>query len=388
VARWLLWSACFALPVALTGCVILQHEPTEVAVERAVAIRASDDATCAILANGNAACWGRNDRGQLGRLPSEGSLGVPTWLPLDADPTDLAVGPYHGCGVFDGAVACWGENAEGLLGGEAGCAETLSDGGCASPPAAVEGLAAQVQVVAAGAELATSSELPRPWSCALGADGRAHCWGDNRRGQLGSAPSDSSATPALVFDAAGFPLRDLVTLSAAGDQACAVDGDGGVWCWGGGATAARKRELPPADKVAVGVGHACVVLRSGAVMCWGDNTNAQAGDEDAAFSCDPEVSCLVGPTLVPQVAGAIDVAVGLVHSCAATAAGLVICWGSNQTLQLGVGNAGLVSGPRVVGLPFEAAAVAAGRMHSCTLGKAGQIWCWGDDGAGQVGVPE
>ena len=66
--------------------------------------------------------------------------------------------------------------------------------------------------------------------------------------------------------------------------------------------------------------------------------------------------------------------------------GSLLCWGSNDFLQLGnVGGGGTT--PALVELTDPAIAVAAGPFHTCAITAATEtaIYCWGSDGYGQLG---
>lgn len=78
------------------------------ALEPAAQVVAGTYHTCAILRNGNTACWGDNDAGQLGGV-SIGSLSTsPRWVSLAADPVRVTAGPRHTCALFDPGGMCWG----------------------------------------------------------------------------------------------------------------------------------------------------------------------------------------------------------------------------------------------------------------------------------------
>jgi hypothetical protein len=92
-----------------------------------VSAAAAADNTCAILGiNRVVACWGRNNRGQLGRpssvLGHERSSHSHGLLPqlvegLPGGAASLAIGREHICALFaDGALRCWGSNQWGQLG--------------------------------------------------------------------------------------------------------------------------------------------------------------------------------------------------------------------------------------------------------------------------------
>lgn len=74
--------------------------------------------TCAVMTDGSATCWGRNESGQLG----SGSTGSPVTAPQPAlqglaNIASLALGDFHGCAIANGGqVYCWGSNEFGQVG--------------------------------------------------------------------------------------------------------------------------------------------------------------------------------------------------------------------------------------------------------------------------------
>ena len=155
---------------------------------------------------------------------------------------------------------------------------------------------------------------------------------------------------------------------------CAVDTDGGVWCWDLGA-APRRVEGAVGDEVTVGMAHACA--RAGErVSCWGSNSYGQLGDGASA----PRAGVI--PVAVDRVR-AIDA--GDMHTCALRLDGAVVCWGSNGQGQLGSGAAAAVGGPEPVAWIQDAAQVTAGGFFSCARRNDGTAVCWGDNLDGQLG---
>jgi alpha-tubulin suppressor-like RCC1 family protein len=106
-------------------------------------------------------------------------------------------------------------------------------------------------------------------------------------------------------------------------------------------------------------------------------------------------TCTAGSNASGKVAGAdINVAVtcgvtmtaSLSHTCALTAEGTMLCWGSNEYGQLGNGSTANSTAPvPVVGIGSAVVSIAAGRDFTCALTSAGSVWCWGDNGSGQLG---
>jgi alpha-tubulin suppressor-like RCC1 family protein len=174
--------------------------------------------TCALTEQGEAYCWGDNERGQLGN--GSGGFGQedldphPVPAPVVGAPNfaSLTAGlGRHTCGFTDaGAAYCWGENPFGALGDG-------SEGDRASPGPVSGGLAF-VQLVAGGFLGHT---------CGLIAGGTAYCWGDNERGQVGDNSTADRLEPALVFGGLSF-----TTLDAGFRHTCGLATTGALYCWG------------------------------------------------------------------------------------------------------------------------------------------------------------
>ncbi len=86
---------------------------------RATAITAGIRHTCAILDDGSAACWGFDGFGQLGddAVAANKPTPVPVALPAGRAASDISAGDNHTCAILDdGVVTCWGSDTFGQLG--------------------------------------------------------------------------------------------------------------------------------------------------------------------------------------------------------------------------------------------------------------------------------
>ncbi len=286
--------------------------------------------SCATSVTG-LSCWGANDRGQLGT----GAAGGPRTSPaavvgLPATPSDLALGSDHTCAIASSNLYCWGDNQAGQLGlGMIGASAVATPSLVALP--------------AAASQVATFGST----TCAIVADGRVYCWGENGFGQVGHGVAGADVpTPTEIV-----AVRGATHVSSGTTHTCAVVG-GGVMCWGsnllgqlGNDTIPVRSPVPvaattaPADpaitvptQLALGSTHTC--LRTSAeVFCWGDNAQGRCGLDDALM---PEIRT---PKVVPSLGRVDEIAAGLSHTCARTGATL-LCFGSNQRGQLGDGTSG------------------------------------------------
>ena len=121
-------------------------------------LTAGDDFTCGRSAGNPPACWGANDRGQLG-VDEESDQDVPLSVPLDDGLTGFSAGAIHMCGtVSAGETRCWGAADDGRLG-----RDTADD--ARTPESA--GFDEQFVDIASGAA----------HSCGLTPDDEVFCWG-------------------------------------------------------------------------------------------------------------------------------------------------------------------------------------------------------------------
>ncbi len=197
------------------GTTVAHGAPAPVAFGRVapaapLALAAGGAHTCAADGAGRLWCWGRGDRGQLGTggtddRPSPGEVALPDGNPAAA----VSAGEAHTCAVDRaGQVWCWGANDRGQLGSGAAGADVLA-------PAPVAGLPAAVLTVSLGGS----------HSCASLKDARVFCWGANENGQLGDGTTVDRATPAQVAGVSG-------TVAAGQAHTCAFTADGHAACWG------------------------------------------------------------------------------------------------------------------------------------------------------------
>jgi alpha-tubulin suppressor-like RCC1 family protein len=70
-----------------------------------------------LLEGGVVRCWGDNRSGQLGLAPDDTAHPASVVVSVGGEAVALRAGDNHTCALLaDATVACWGANAEGQLG--------------------------------------------------------------------------------------------------------------------------------------------------------------------------------------------------------------------------------------------------------------------------------
>lgn len=325
--------------------------------------------SCALVANGEVRCWGRNGSGQLGNVATAGDSALPITATLFVAATAVVAGGDSTCALqADGVTKCWGRNAEGQLGNGTTTASTA--------PVTATGVAA------------TSLAGGYHHMCALLVGGGVSCWGANNAGQLGNGTTTGATTAVNVTG-----ISTAVAIAAGGNHSCAVLAAGGVKCWGDDAAGqlgngAAGASTTPVDVagistaigIAAGFDHTCALLADGTARCWGRGSEGQLGT--GGFGSSPTPLNVVGIQL-PIVA----LAAGASHSCAVLQSGIGVCWGQNANGQIGNGNlAGNALLPIAVVSLAGASAISGGFEHSCALLVDGDVKCWGLNDGGQLGM--
>lgn len=109
-------------------------------------------------------------------------------------------------------------------------------------------------------------------------------------------------------------------------------------------------------------------------------SNSSESTEGSDSTTDEPSTCSVEPCPC-----AIDVAAGTDHNCAIRTDGSVVCWGRNNSGQLGTGTGtNPIPWPQVVDLPVRAVQVAAGVERSCAVTEDIKVWCWGRSWGGSI----
>jgi alpha-tubulin suppressor-like RCC1 family protein len=187
----------------------------------------------------------------------------------------------------------------------------------------------------------------------------------------------------------------LAEIGAGWYHSCARKADRSVWCWGfnadgelGDGTTASPKASPvqvtglgtAAVELAVGISHTCARKADGSVWCWGFDDFGQivGGGTDPITPSPVQVTALG--------TSAVEITAGYYQTCARKADGSVWCWGGNDDGELGDGTTVTPSSPvQVTALGTSAVEITAGVYQTCARKADGSVWCWGNNDYGQVG---
>ena len=251
-------------------------------------------------------------------------------------------------------------------------------------------------------------------TCALASGGGVNCWGNGVNGRLGNKSNTSLKLPGdPVVDSGGNALDGIVQISGGFSHSCALDSEGGVWCWGNGANGRLGNdastdkdhavEVVDGDSSAtaltgiVQIGGAsaspCALTEEGGVVCWGKGNDGHLGNNSNADKDHP-VDVVASGTDTTPLSGIVKISQSSAsyHTCALTEEGDVVCWGKGGNGQLGNGNNANKNHPvavvtsETVTTPLGGIVqVTTGANHTCALTDQTGVKCWGKGSNGQLG---
>ena len=148
-------------------------------------------------------------------------------------------------------------------------------------------------------------------------------------------------------------------------------------------TALRTVQLDPAfagarGRLGVGVDWSCGVKSGGVMKCWGSNGSGQLGDGTQV----PRLT----PVTVAGGFGLRSISGGVSHTCGLTTLGAAYCWGDNANGQLGDSTTNPSSTPVAVSGGRTFSSISAGLAFTCGVASGGAAYCWGADIAGNLGT--
>lgn len=326
--------------------------------------------SCGIQGNGEAFCWGVNDKGQSGNgLSGEEGIGSPLVVLGGFIFSSLSAGGAHTCGITTSGVAvCWGNNILGQLGNA-----TTQDRFEPTP------VAGQHNFTSISASTAVHT-------CAIDDAGAAWCWGANEFGRLGDGTQATRNAPVAVSGGITF-----ASISSGGGHTCGLSANGSAYCWGlnsrgqvgDGTNTDRLVPVPVATPlkfrmIAAGLAHTCALTTANVAYCWGDNVAGALGDG----TTDSKNT----PVMVEGGSEFTTIAVGERHACGITPEGITLCWGYNQFGAIGDGTFITRLQPVSLSLPIPFKHIAAGAYHTCGISTSNVTYCWGNNDGHQLGA--
>ncbi|MGZ6479213.1 MAG: RCC1 domain-containing protein [Bdellovibrionales bacterium] len=274
---------------------------------------------------------------------------------------------------------CWGQNSSGQSSGDG----SVSTGnspilktvlGLASDPSPIKLSGADTSI------------------CALYADGRVLCWGNDFYKNISWFDMFQVSVHEAIQSILGTGVT-AIDVAAASRHTCVILPTGVVRCKGNGlegelgdglgtnsTTLVTVSGLPSAAvSVSANYSGACTLLATGAVYCWGQNANGEVGNGNIG-------TMYKSATATSLVSGVTKISSGGFHNCALKSDGTVFCWGSNTYGQLGLPlTTAMTSTPTLVTLPSAATALSLSARTSCALLTTGDVYCWGRNNYGQLG---
>lgn len=315
--------------------------------------------TCALTQSGTIACWGLNDYGQLGDGTTTSSL-VPVVVQMTGALAGKTIDTIQAGGKFtcailtDGNGACWGLNVSGQLGNE-----TNSD---TENPNTVP-LAINTDT-GSGLEGKTILKMApgRDYNCVIASDQQMYCWGNNYYGTLGydadvDVPGIDHWQPTAVDSSGALAGKSFADIASSYYHTCAVAASGETYCWGlnyygqlGNTTNVGQHvgnwqamqvggplTTTTVQSVAVGVEHTCATTSGNQVYCWGNNRYGQLGDTTSSgidqANPNPTSAVMSSGPLAGQTITSLTA--GYYHTCATLSTEQTYCWGRNNVGQLG-----------------------------------------------------
>ena len=287
----------------------------------------------------------------------------------------------------DGYGFGWGSNGQGQLGN----GRVADD----SVPVAV-GTGANVAGTWAQLESAWQSSA----SCGIGGDDSAYCWGPNGLGQVGDGTKDNRYDGPVLVSAGANPSGSWKAITVGGEfWTCGIGGDDRAYCWGyndlygnaatpgflGNGTARTSDDSIP-RAVSNGANSAgtwkslssgwpvtCGIGTDDRAYCWGPNSTGALGNGSVGYFSDDSVPRLVSNGA--NTAGTwTQVSVGNRFACGVATNSSIYCWGSLISGAAATTPTLLANGANTAGTWRS---VSAGRDQACAIGTDDRAYCWG-----------
>ena len=350
--------------------------------------------TCGRTERGRVTCWGANEYGQLG----DGTLtdrASPTLIPGLVEVTRLALNNKTSC-ALTGAdqLWCWGDTV-GLSPQRLGVEHRWQDVtsftlGREQQIVALDSDGQLFRVRTQGVE-----RMPQPEPlaaiaggsehvCGYSPAGRVYCFGSNADGQVGLNDGGRVALPTYMG------LDNIRSIGALSNASCAVDTQGGLWCWGRSyhrgvpltVTPRRLDNVPEVASVKGSRDAAIIRLASGELYMFDPRASRFYRNDNV----QPEaIAPFMPQRRPPGYDQLLDAVAQPDYRCAVSSARRVACWGRSSKGRLGLGILGYYHRPQRIPGITQAEQVVVGTAHTCVRLAGGAVRCWGKDDLNQRG---
>ena len=297
------------------------------------------NASCARLADGTVRCWGRNAYNEMSLNNTIAAYPTAVQIAGLTDVKHIAGGGTHFCATVgtDRTVKCWGKS-------------TLQQSlGVKTVP----GLSNVAELALGDRSHTSSTCLGLGFSCARLDDGTVWCWGRGADGALGDATTADRATPGIVPALSGIVQ---LTASVKSSLVCARGTTGSAHCWGIGV--GTPVPVPLTDGAtqieATSDGKLLVVDSNGHLnehelkgASWVINKTVDTASPPfvqltstlGASWCGVrgDQSCWCAGSEVFPPGEVLQVERDSISICVLTTLGNVLCWGGNNSANLGNG---------------------------------------------------
>lgn len=222
------------------------------------------------------------------------------------------------------------------------------------------------------------------FTCDVSEQGGARCWGRNNSGQLGDGTIQNRSVPASL--SGGIPL---LSVTAGNEHACGLTPSGEAYCWGrnyegqiGTGSTSPSEPIPVAvvggnrfRDITAGYSFTCGLTLQNAVLCWGSDQQGQLGIGGGSGTQPSPVEVSGGRTYV-----ALDI--GGNNACAIGADQTTYCWG----LLVVPSSVAPANVPTAVSGGTGFTSISVGPTHACAVDTQQDIYCWGQSSLGLGGA--
>ncbi len=357
--------------------------------------------SCAIGADNQIHCWGRNDSGGLGDGTTASSSNPVNMISSGAlrgkQILEMGTGGSHSCALAsDYQVYCWGDGTNGELGNGSTAGSLV--------PVAID-----MSGVLSGKTIRALS-VGSASTCVIASDNNAYCWGEGTYGRLGNndALNNDASSPVAVFTGGVLSGKTINSISTGvGRHTCVIASDNNAYCWGentfgalGNATTVDSNQPVAVDKngalsgktiieISAGTQITCAIASDRLAYCWGYGGLGKLGNNGTTNYSVPVPVYTSGSS---SIDGKLiqSISSGFTHVCVVASDGTAHCWGDGRQGQLGNNGSTASAYPRAVDTSGVLSGktiknIRVGDSHTCVIASDYKPYCWGIGENGRLG---